>query len=52
MQVGAQMIQRNSEKVFRSCQRERKIMLTGRQDYTNPDSCREMPDSGDRANEL
>ena len=34
MQVGAEMIQGNSQKVFRSCPRERKIMLIGRQDYT------------------
>jgi hypothetical protein len=34
MQVGAEMIQGNSQKVFRSCPRGRKIMLIGRQDYT------------------
>ena len=34
MQVGAEMIQGNSQKAFRSCPRERKIMLIGRQDYT------------------
>ena len=38
MQVGAQMIQRNSQKVFQSCPRERKIMVDGRQDYTSPGS--------------
>lgn len=32
--------------------RERKIMLVGRPDYTNSDSCRDMPDPGDRAKEL
>ena len=32
--------------------RERKIMHIGRQDYTSPDSCRDMPGLGDRANEL
>ena len=47
------MIQRNSQKVFQSCPRERKIMLTGRQDYTIPGSssfqsvyaaCRNIPE--------
>ena len=37
--------------VFRTRPRERKIMVDGRQDYTSPDSCREIPDSGDRAKE-
>ena len=32
--------------------RERKIMLISRQHCTSPDSCRDMPDPGDRANEL
>jgi len=32
--------------------RERKIMLISRQHCTSPVSCRDMPDSGDRANEL
>ena len=32
--------------------RERKIMHIGRQDYTSPDSCTDMPDPGDRAKEL
>ena len=37
--------------VFRNRRRERKIMVDDRQDYTSPDSCREIPDSGDRAKE-
>ena len=37
--------------VFRTRDRERKIMVDDRQDYTSPDSCREIPDSGDRAKE-
>ena len=37
--------------VFRTRPRERKIMVDDRQDYTSPDSCREIPDSGDRAKE-
>ena len=37
------MIQRNSQKVFGTRDRERKIMLVGRPDYTNPDSCRNIP---------
>ena len=32
------MIQRNSQKVFRSCPRGRKIMVVGGQDYTIPGS--------------
>jgi len=32
--------------------RVRKIMHVGRRNYTSPVSCRDMPDSGDRANEL
>jgi len=32
--------------------RVRKIMLVGRPDYTNPVSCRDIPDPGDRAKEL
>ena len=32
--------------------RERKIMHVGRRHYTSPDSCRDMPDPGDRAKEL
>ena len=28
--------------------RERKIMLIGRPDYTNPDSCTDIPGLGDR----
>ena len=31
--------------------RVRKIMHVGRPDYTSPDSCTDMPDPGDRANE-
>ena len=31
-----EMSQRNSQKVFQPRDRERKIMLTGRQDYTIP----------------
>ena len=38
--------------VFGTQPRERKIMLISRQVYTSPVSCREIPDSGDRANEL
>ena len=38
--------------VFRTRPRERKIMVDARQVYTSPVSCREMPDPGDRANEL
>jgi len=34
-----EMIQRNSQKVFGLCQRGRKIMVIGRQDYTSPGSC-------------
>ena len=37
-----------SQKVFGTRLRERKIMLVGRPDYTNPDSCRDIPDPGDR----
>ena len=47
------------QKVFGTRPRERKIMLISRQVYTSPVSgssqlaaCRDMPDSGDRANEL
>ena len=32
------MIQRNSQKVFRSCPRGRKIMVVGGQEYTIPGS--------------
>ena len=38
--------------VFGTRDRERKIMHIGRQDYTSPVSCTDMPDPGDRANEL
>ena len=38
--------------VFKTQPRGRKIILISRRLYTSPDSCREMPDSGDRANEL
>ena len=41
-----------SQKVFGTRLRERKIMHIGRQDYTSPVSCTDMPDPGDRANEL
>ena len=37
--------------VFRTRLRDRKIMVDGRQVYTSPVSCREIPDSGDRAKE-
>ena len=37
--------------VFGTRPRDRKIMVDGRQDYTSPVSCREMPDPGDRAKE-
>ena len=37
--------------VFGTRDRERKIMHIGRQDYTSPDSCRNIPGPGDRANE-
>ena len=33
--------------VFAACPTERKIMHIGRQNYTSPVSCREIPDSGD-----
>lgn len=39
------------QKLFQPRDRERKIMVDGRQDYTSPVSCREIPDSGDRAKE-
>ena len=45
----AQMV---SQIVFGTQPRERKIMHIGRQDCTSPVSCRDMPDPGDRANEL
>jgi len=38
--------------VFGTRDRERKIMHIGRQDYTSPVSCTDIPDPGDRANEL
>ncbi len=38
--------------VFKTQPRERKIMHVGRRNYTSPVSCRDMPDSGDRAKEL
>ena len=34
------------QKVFGTRDRERKIMLIGRPDYTNPDSCRDIPGPG------
>ena len=37
--------------VFGTRDRERKIMLISRQNCTSPVSCREIPDSGDRAKE-
>ena len=37
--------------VFRTRRRDRKIMVDGRQDYTSPVSCRDMPDPGDRVRE-
>ena len=37
--------------VFGTRPRDRKILVDGRQDYTSPVSCREMPDPGDRAKE-
>ena len=40
------------QKVFGTRPRERKNMLISRRNYTSPDSCRDMPDSGDRAKEL
>ena len=40
-----------SQEVFGTQPRERKIMHIGRQDYTSPDSCRNIPGPGDRANE-
>ena len=39
------------ERVFLARPRERKIMVDGRQNCTIPVSCRDMPDSGDRAKE-
>ena len=45
------MIQRNSQKVFGTRLRERKIMLVGRPDYTNPGSCRDIPDPGEPVEE-
>ena len=39
------------QKVFGTRDRERKIMVDGRQVYTSPVSCRDMPDSGDRVRE-
>ena len=35
-----------SQIVFGTRPRERKIMLVGRPDYTNPDSCRDIPGPG------
>ena len=40
------------QKVFGTRLRERKNMLISRQHCTSPVSCRDMPDPGDRANEL
>ena len=40
------------QKVFGTRPRGRKNMLIGRRNDTSPVSCRDMPDSGDRANEL
>ena len=40
------------QKVFGTRPRERKNMLISRRNDTSPVSCRDMPDSGDRANEL
>jgi len=40
------------QKVFRTRLRVRKIMHIGRRNYTSPGSCTDIPDSGDRANEL
>ena len=40
------------QKVFGTRPRERKNMLISRRHYTSPVSCREIPDSGDRAKEL
>jgi len=37
------MIQRNSQKVFGTRPRGRKIMVNGRQDYTSPGSCSLQP---------
>ncbi len=45
----AQMV---SQKVFGTGDRERKNMLISRQHCTSPGSCTDMPDPGDRANEL
>ena len=39
------------QKVFGTRPRERKNMLISRRNYTSPVSCREIPDSGDRAKE-
>ena len=39
------------QKVFGTRDRECEIMVDGRQVYTSPVSCRDMPDSGDRAKE-
>ena len=36
------------QKVFGTRDRERKIMLVGRPDYTSPDSCADIPGPGDR----
>ena len=41
-----------SQKVSGTRDRERKNMLISRQYCTSPDSCTDMPDPGDRANEL
>ncbi len=38
--------------VFKTQPRGRKIILISRRLYTSPVSCRDMPDPGDRANEL
>jgi len=38
--------------VFKTQPRGRKIILISRRLYTSPDSCTDMPDPGDRANEL
>ena len=40
------------KKLFITHPRERKNMLISRRHYTSPVSCREIPDSGDRAKEL
>ena len=41
----------SSQNVFGTADRVRKIMHIGRPDYTNPDSCEDIPEPGDQLRE-